>query len=98
MPAQAALRMRLAGVGWSAGEGGGGGGGGGAGSTVKTPPLTLSVTLDPKPWTLDASRGNSLPLGPYSRIVPRALWLSQGGGAVSYERGNPVSLALYPKP
>jgi hypothetical protein len=29
---------------------------------------------------------NSLPLGPYSRTMHRAL----GGGAVSYERGSPV--------
>ena len=29
---------------------------------------------------------NRLPLGPYSRTMPRAL----GGGAVSYERGTPV--------
>ena len=30
------------------------------------------------------------PLGPYSRNMPRALWWSYGGGAVSYERGTPV--------
>jgi len=44
---------------------------------------------------LKAYRGTSLirkrnPLGPYSTPVPRALWCSQGGGAVSYERGTPV--------
>jgi len=40
-------------------------------------------------------RGTSLtreriPLGPYSRHMPRALWWSYGRGAVSYERGTPV--------
>ena len=30
-----------------------------------------------------------LPLGPYSRALPRALWWYQGG-AFSYERGTPV--------
>ena len=30
------------------------------------------------------------PIGPYSRPMPRALWWSSGGGAVSYERGTPV--------
>ena len=34
---------------------------------------------------------NSAPLGPYSRTVPRALRWSWGGGAVSYERGTPVT-------
>ena len=45
-------------------------------------------------------RGTSLirnrrPLGPYSRDMPRSLWWSWGGGAVSHERGTctPVSLA-----
>ena len=33
---------------------------------------------------------DSLPLGPYSRIMPRVLWWSSGGGALSYERGTPV--------
>ena len=32
------------------------------------------------------------PLGPYSRTMPRALWWSQGGGALSYERGTPVAV------
>ena len=35
-------------------------------------------------------RRNSAPLGPYSGNMPRALWWSWGGGAVSYERGIPV--------
>ena len=26
----------------------------------------------------------------YSRTMPRVLWWSEGGGAVSYERGTPV--------
>ena len=30
------------------------------------------------------------PLGPYSRRIRRALCWSQGGVAVSYERGTPV--------
>ena len=30
---------------------------------------------------------NCPPLGPYSRPMPRPLWWSWGGGAVSYERG-----------
>jgi len=29
-------------------------------------------------------------VGPCSRTMPRLLWRSQGGGAVSYERGTPV--------
>ena len=29
-------------------------------------------------------------LGTYSRTMPRALWWSLGGGAISYERGTPV--------
>ena len=29
--------------------------------------------------------------GPYSRPMPRPLWWSLEGGAVSYERGTPVS-------
>ena len=32
---------------------------------------------------------NYAPLGPYCRIVPRALWCLRGG-AVSYERDTPV--------
>ena len=28
--------------------------------------------------------GNSLPLGPYSRTMPRALWLTWGEGAVFF--------------
>ena len=32
-------------------------------------------------------------LGPYSTHLPGALWWSSGGGAVSYEPGNPVGLA-----
>ena len=40
-------------------------------------------------------RGTSLirkhvPVGPYSRTMPRALWWSQGGGALSYVRGTSV--------
>ena len=31
-------------------------------------------------------------LGPYSRTMPRVLWWSEGGGAVSHERGTPVHL------
>jgi len=46
--------------------------------------------------TWDLYRGTSLIrkrllLGPYSRHMPRALWWSLGGGAVSHERGTPVS-------
>ena len=38
---------------------------------------------------------NRTHLVPYSRLVPRALWWSWGGGAaVSYERGNHVSSRL----
>ena len=33
---------------------------------------------------------NRTPQGPYSRPTPRALRLSYGGGAFSYERGTPV--------
>ena len=33
-------------------------------------------------------------LGPYSRTVPRVLWWSKGGGAVSYKRGTPTSAFL----
>ena len=29
-------------------------------------------------------------LGPYSRNIPKVLWWSWVGGAVSYERGTPV--------
>ena len=36
---------------------------------------------------------NSAPLGPYHRTMPRALWKPLGGGAVSYERGDPVARA-----
>ena len=46
----------------------------------------------PRAWGGGAGgyRGTSLirnrpPLGPYSRTMPRALWKSLGGGAVSYE-------------
>ena len=34
--------------------------------------------------------GKSSPLGPYIRTIPRVIWWSYGGGAVSYERGTPV--------
>ena len=42
-------------------------------------------------------RGTSLirnrpTLGPYSRTMPRLLWLSWGGEAFSYERGTPVGI------
>ena len=33
---------------------------------------------------------SSVPLGPYSRPMPRALWCSYGGGAGSYEREEGV--------
>ena len=39
---------------------------------------------------------NSTPLGPYSRTMPRALWWPYEGGAVSYERGTPVSVSPRP--
>jgi hypothetical protein len=35
-------------------------------------------------------KGNGTPLEPYGRNMPRALWWSYEGGAVSQERGNPV--------
>ena len=31
---------------------------------------------------------NSAPVGPYRRTMPRLLWRSWGGAAVSYERGT----------
>ena len=34
-------------------------------------------------------------LGPYSRIMPRLLWQSQGAGAIFFERGIPVSRTLF---
>ena len=37
-----------------------------------------------------AHKKTHLPLGPYGRTVPRALWWSQGGSAFSYERGTPA--------
>ena len=43
-------------------------------------------------WSRPATR---LPLGPYSRAVPRVLWWSQGG-ALSYERGTPVLVNVSP--
>ena len=33
---------------------------------------------------------NRAPLGPYCRIMPRALWWPYGGRTVSHERGTPV--------
>ena len=36
---------------------------------------------------------NSANLGPFSRNMPKALWWSLGGGAISHERGTPVRLA-----
>ena len=58
-----------------------------------TTPLDFTV------WIGTRYRGsllirNSALLGPYSRNVPRALWWSQGGGAVSYERGTSVPVAV----
>ena len=38
---------------------------------------------------------NSVLLGPYSRTMPRALWWSQGGVAVSYEQGTPRSRRIH---
>ena len=35
---------------------------------------------------------NCLLLGPYCRAMPGALRWSEGGGAVSYERGTPVNV------
>ena len=35
---------------------------------------------------------NRLPLGPYSRPIPRSLRWSQGGGVVTYERGTLAAL------
>ena len=32
-------------------------------------------------------------LGPCSRTIPKVLWWSQGGGAISYERGTPPPLS-----
>ena len=34
------------------------------------------------------------PMGPYSRRMPRALWWSYGGVAVSYERGTHLLQAM----
>ena len=33
-------------------------------------------------------------VGPYSRTMPRVLWWSSGGGAVSSERGTPVGFEI----
>ena len=41
---------------------------------------------------------NDALLGPYSRTMPVALWWSEGGGAVSFERGTPVRLNLMGMP
>ena len=35
---------------------------------------------------------------PCSRTIPRFLWCSYGGGAVSYERGTPVAAMYAPPP
>ena len=37
-------------------------------------------------------------LGPYSTTMPRVLWWSLGGGAISYERGTPVGAFQHSPP
>ena len=44
------------------------------------------------PQVVQRYRGKQPPLGPYCRTKPRALWRSQGGGAVSYEGGRQGAL------
>jgi len=66
--------------------------------------LIYTLKLKPKPCRGTSLIRDSLPIGPYSkampralwwsysRATPRALWWSKGGGeAVSDERGNPAS-------
>jgi hypothetical protein len=40
---------------------------------------------DAKPYRGSSLIRNSLPLGPYSRTMPRALWWSYSKGGCSYE-------------
>ena len=53
-------------------------------------PHRSTPRLHPQPYRGTLQIKNSAPPGPYSRTMPRALWWSYGGGAVSYERGTPV--------
>jgi len=60
------------------------------------PPATRHIRTSSFPRTPQLNRSTSLKrntplLGPYSRTMPRVLWRSWGGGAVSYERGTPVT-------
>jgi len=63
-------------------------------------PILKPQTPNSKPQTSEPQppyRGTSLirncrAIGPCSRTMPRALSWSYGGGAVSYERGSPVTL------
>jgi len=47
-------------------------------------------------WKVSLIR-NSGRLGPYRRTIPRVLWWSWGGGAVSYERGTPEPWRTSPR-
>ena len=48
-----------------------------------------------KYWYRGTSLIRNTPLlGPYRRSIPRVLWWSSGGGAVSYERGTPEVMRL----
>ena len=49
-------------------------------------------TLPMNPYRGTLLKRNHPPLRPYTRPVPRAPWWTQGGGAVAYERGTPVTL------
>jgi hypothetical protein len=61
-------------------------------ATFRFAVLNESHTLLRRGYRSTSLIRNSLPLGTYmySRPMPRALWWSQGGGAVSDERDTPV--------
>ena len=50
-------------------------------------PLSDQRAINRPPWSETKNRH---PVGPYSRTMPKLLWWSLGGVAVSYERGTPV--------
>ena len=59
--------------------------------TLHQTPYNLHPTLHTlHPTGLTRSQETAFPLGPHSRLTPRALWWSLGGGAISYERSTPA--------
>ena len=62
-------------------------------SETVVPSASFRVSTSPHHWSTGVPRSQETapPLGPYSRTMPKAVWWSQRGGAVYYERGTPAN-------